>query len=133
AMRDAIDYVSRKARPWVQSGVDSAAQDPYTLMRIGEMEMWTNAADSLQERALRLMDAARHAPSPEARALASVATSEAKAFTTIAGLKVCEMLFQVCGSSSTLAKYGFDRHWRNLRTLSLHDPADYKLKMAGDY
>ena len=64
---------------------------------------------------------------------ASVATSQAKAFTTEAGLRVCEMAFQVCGSSATLRSRGLDRHWRNLRTLSLHDPADYKHKMVGEY
>ena len=29
--------------------------------------------------------------------------------------------------------YGFDRHWRNARTLSLHNPLDFKLMHAGDY
>jgi hypothetical protein len=32
-----------------------------------------------------------------------------------------------------LQKYGFDRHWRNARTLSLHNPLDFKSMHAGDY
>jgi hypothetical protein len=39
----------------------------------------------------------------------------------------------VCGAGSVLEKYGFDRHWRNARTLSLHNPLDFKLLHAGDY
>jgi alkylation response protein AidB-like acyl-CoA dehydrogenase len=42
-------------------------------------------------------------------------------------------LFKVCGAGSVLEKYGFDRHWRNARTLSLHDPLDFKSMHAGDY
>lgn len=133
AMQDAIEYVRAKARPWVHSGVERALEDPYTLMRLGEMKTWTDAAEGMQERAIHAMGVACEHPSAEGRALASVATSQAKAFTTKAGLEVCQMLFQVCGSSATLKKYNYDRHWRNLRTLSLHDPSDYKLRMVGDF
>ncbi|MEM9906833.1 MAG: hypothetical protein AAF921_17580 [Cyanobacteria bacterium P01_D01_bin.44] len=29
--------------------------------------------------------------------------------------------------------YGYDQYWRNLRTLSLHDPLDYKLLDIGNW
>ena len=133
ALRDAVQFAATKARPWVHSGVERAADDPYTQQHIGQMAMWVEAADALQERALAEMDDARATPSAEARARCSVAVSAAKAFTEHAGLEVCQRLFQVTGSSSTVRKYDYDRHWRNLRTLSLHDPVDYKFKMIGDY
>ena len=38
-----------------------------------------------------------------------------------------------CGAGSVLEKYGFDRHWRNARTLSLHNPLDFKSAHAGDF
>ena len=133
ALGDAVQFAATKARPWVHSGVERAADDPYTQQHIGQMSMWVEAADALQERALDVMDAARAHPSAEARARCSVAVSQAKAFTEHAGLEVCQRLFQVTGSASTVRKYDYDRHWRNLRTLSLHDPVDYKFKMIGDY
>lgn len=37
------------------------------------------------------------------------------------------------GASSTARKYGFDRYWRDLRTFTLHDPVDYKLRAVGDW
>ena len=40
---------------------------------------------------------------------------------------------QISAASASLEKYGLDRHWRNARTLTLHDPMDYKLRFAGDY
>lgn len=133
AARDAQEYVSTRARAWVHSGVEKAVDDPLVAMRFGELRVLVSACEALQERAIDLMGWSWLNPSAESRAIASVATSEAKAFTTEAGLKVCELLYQLSGSSATLAKYGYDRHWRNLRTMSLHDPADYKYKMVGDY
>jgi alkylation response protein AidB-like acyl-CoA dehydrogenase len=35
------------------------------------------------------------------------------------------------GARSTARKLGFDRFWRNLRTHTLHDPVDYKLRELG--
>lgn len=133
AWHDGLEYSRTKTRPWVHSGVDDARDDPIVQIRVGEMRTWLDASDTMQERALDAMADSWADPSAESRARASVATSQAKAFSTEAGLKVCEMLFQVCGSAATLRARGFDRHWRNLRTLSLHDPADYKHKLVGDY
>ncbi len=133
AWHEGLEYVRTKVRPWVHSGVEDARDDPILQVRVGEMRTWLDAADTMQERAIDLMAASWADPSGESRATASLATSQAKAFSTEAGLKVCEMVFQVCGSSATLRARGFDRHWRNLRTLSLHDPADYKHKLVGDF
>ncbi len=35
------------------------------------------------------------------------------------------------GARSTLAQLGSDRYWRDVRTLTLHDPVDYKARMIG--
>lgn len=32
------------------------------------------------------------------------------------------------GARSTASEYRFDRYWRNLRTFTLHDPVDYKVR-----
>lgn len=133
AWHDALAYVTTRTRPWVHSGVDKARDDPILQVRVGEMRNWLDAADAMQERAIDFMAASWADPSAESRALASVATSQAKAFTTAAGLTICELLFHVCGSSATLREHNLDRHWRNLRTLTLHDPVDYKYKLVGDY
>jgi alkylation response protein AidB-like acyl-CoA dehydrogenase len=37
------------------------------------------------------------------------------------------------GARSTAAKYAFDRYWRDLRTFTLHDPVDYKLRDIGNW
>jgi alkylation response protein AidB-like acyl-CoA dehydrogenase len=37
------------------------------------------------------------------------------------------------GSRATGGTYRFDRFWRNVRTLTLHDPLDYKVREVGDF
>ena len=71
--------------------------------------------------------------SPEARDRASVAAAQAKLVTGQAALDVSEQLFQVCGTGAVLERYGYDRHWRNARTLTLHDPMAHKARLVGDY
>ncbi|MGH8332861.1 MAG: SfnB family sulfur acquisition oxidoreductase, partial [Pseudomonas fluorescens] len=34
---------------------------------------------------------------------------------------------------SVLGKYNLDRHWRNARTHTLHDPARWKYHLIGNY
>ena len=43
-VRDAVDYVRTRARPWAASGLDRAADDPYVIAQIGEMEIRIAAA-----------------------------------------------------------------------------------------
>ena len=133
AFRDTVAYASTSTRPWALSGLESATEDPYLLHHVGELHTWLDAADGIQERAHGALRRALLERSPANRALASVAMSQAKAFTTAVGLRIAETLFQVCGASATLDRYNYGRHWRNVRTLSVNDPADHRYRMVGDY
>jgi alkylation response protein AidB-like acyl-CoA dehydrogenase len=42
-------------------------------------------------------------------------------------------IFELGGTRSTLAQHGLDRHWRNARTHTLHDPARWKYYHVGNY
>jgi alkylation response protein AidB-like acyl-CoA dehydrogenase len=133
ALADAIDYVRTRRRPWIHSGVQHGREDPYAMRTIGQMVAWVEAMDAVFERTLLVFEAVQKKATPETRAAAMIDIAKVKTLTTDLGLNVCSALFDVCGSASTLASNGFDRHWRNLRTISLHDPADYKHRLIGDY
>ncbi len=49
------------------------------------------------------------------------------------GLDLCNRMFEVTGARSTHAALRLDRYWRNLRTQTLHDPLDYKIRELGDW
>jgi len=44
-----------------------------------------------------------------------------------------DFLFDVGGASATKKVTNFDRHWRNARTLSSHNPTTYKARSIGQY
>lgn len=63
----------------------------------------------------------------------AIAVYIAIAFATKVGLDITSRIFDVMGARSTAASYGFDRYWRDLRTFTLHDPVDYKLRNIGNW
>jgi alkylation response protein AidB-like acyl-CoA dehydrogenase len=48
-------------------------------------------------------------------------------------LDITSEVFEVMGARATSTKYRFDRFWRNARTLTLHDPLDYKVREVGNW
>jgi alkylation response protein AidB-like acyl-CoA dehydrogenase len=48
-------------------------------------------------------------------------------------VQVSSELFALSGASAADAKYGLDRHWRNARTHSIHDPVDWKYHHVAAY
>ncbi len=133
ALRDGLEFARTRARARPESGVDSAREDPYVMLRAGELEAKLVAAEGALQLALDARVAAEEAGSAEARDAASIAAGHAKVVTGDAALDISEGIFRICGASASLEKYALDRHWRNARTLTLHDPMDYKMRFAGDY
>ncbi|MFU1925287.1 SfnB family sulfur acquisition oxidoreductase, partial [Klebsiella pneumoniae] len=73
--------VRERARPWVDSGVDKASDDPLTIHEIGRLAIRLHAAEALLERAGRVLDRATAEPDAESVAAASIAVAEARALT----------------------------------------------------
>ncbi|OJU89971.1 MAG: SfnB family sulfur acquisition oxidoreductase, partial [Shinella sp. 65-6] len=59
ALKETIGYVRDRARPWTDSGVERAADDPLTIARIGELAIRVEAAEATLERAGRKIDQAQ--------------------------------------------------------------------------
>jgi SfnB family sulfur acquisition oxidoreductase len=133
ALTEAVRFIRTSARPWKDAGVDRASEDPYTIAAIGELKIRVDASAAMLERAGALVDRSAAEPSVETVAAASVAVAEAKIASTEAALLVASKLIELGGSSATLAKHNLDRHWRNARTHTVHDPVRWKYRAVGDY
>ena len=133
ALADTIAYVRTRSRPWKDAGVEHAWEDPYTIHQIGEMQIRVSVSDALLARAGKFVDAAIAEGNVETVAAASVAVAESKAASTEAALFVSNKLIELAGSRATLRENGLDRHWRNARTHSVHDPVRWKYRAIGDY
>lgn len=133
AIDDTIAFVRTKARAWVDSGLDSASQDPYTIQAIGDLKLRLHASEALQDRAGLAVDRAVANPTAETVAEAQIAVAEAKVFSTEIAIAASNKLFELAGARSTLAEHNLDRHWRNARTHTLHDPVRWKYAILGNY
>ncbi|MBS0367675.1 MAG: SfnB family sulfur acquisition oxidoreductase [Proteobacteria bacterium] len=130
---DTIRFVREKSRPWIDSGKETAAEDPLTISAVGQLAIRLHAAEALLERAGRRIDAALAAPSEESVNEATLTTAESKVLTTEIALEASNRLFELAGTRATLAAHGFDRHWRNARVHTLHDPVRWKYFHIGNY
>jgi SfnB family sulfur acquisition oxidoreductase len=133
AFADTLDFVRKRARPWIDSGKDRAAEDPLTLTQIGDTRIKLRAAELVLDYAGRVIDEVLENETVEGVARASIAVAEAKVLTTEVALHAATSLFELAGTSSTLSKYNHDRHWRNARVHTLHDPVRWKYYAIGDY
>jgi SfnB family sulfur acquisition oxidoreductase len=133
AVADTIRFVRTHSRPWIDANQDHAHDDVYTIAAIGDLEVKLHASELILERAGRLVDAAVADPTEDTVAAASVAVAESKILSTEAAILATNKLFELAGTRSTLATHALDRHWRNARTHTLHDPVRWKYRVVGDY
>ena len=134
ALSEARQYTRGQGRAWFASGVDKPSDDPYVLRHYGEMTVELAGAGALADAAaLKLERAWVEGPDLTAagRGQVAVAVALAKVATTQAGLDVATRIFDVTGARATTRQAALDRYWRNLRTHTLHDPVDYKLREVG--
>lgn len=133
AINETIDFVRTKSRPWVDSGLDHAWEDPYTIQAVGSLLLRLHAAQALLEKAGYAIDRAVANPNAETAAEAQIITAEAKILSTEIAIEATNKLFELAGTRSTLAEHNLDRHWRNARTHTLHDPVRWKYSILGKY
>ncbi|WP_442771898.1 SfnB family sulfur acquisition oxidoreductase [Paenirhodobacter enshiensis] len=134
ALNEAIAFVREKSRPWVDSGVSRAQDDPYIIADIGRLQAALWAAQQVVEDTARLLDRIAAGPiGAEDSARASVAIAEAKILTTEIALRASEKLFELAGTASTRAGLNLGRIWRNARVHTLHDPVRWKYHLLGNW
>ncbi|MEV6850477.1 acyl-CoA dehydrogenase family protein [Actinoplanes sp. NPDC051411] len=137
ALADARSYLREKARPSteaVRAGASRAVEDPHVMYRYGRLASRVRAASALlASAASELAEIGLVPADADAAARGSLAVAAAKAFASEVAVEAGSELFALCGTSSAASKYDFDRHWRNARTHSVHDPVDWKYHHIAAY
>jgi alkylation response protein AidB-like acyl-CoA dehydrogenase len=124
ALRAASKFVVQQSRPWPSGGVDNAADDPYVRRLTGELAADLAAAYALTLATGDLLDAAERGGIERTRVAAPIYA--AKSAASRAAVRASSEIFALMGARSAARANGFDRFWRNARTISLHDPVDWK-------
>jgi alkylation response protein AidB-like acyl-CoA dehydrogenase len=136
---DAVALAKRRARNFSHATPpQSPSEDRQVLQVVGEI-----AADAFAAEAIVLLAAERiqdafdsvldGAPSAEAAEAAQLAAAEAKVAIDRFSYATAARLFDVGGASATQSIYNLDRHWRNVRTISTHNPTFLKASAIGDH
>ena len=133
AIADTIDFVKNRSRPWIDANVERASEDPLTIQELGRLQYQLHTAEALLERAAVKVDRAAAVLDEETVTAASLAVAEAKIAATEISIQATNKLFELAGTQSTLDTHGLDRHWRNARVHTLHDPVRWKYYALGNY
>ncbi len=131
ALRAAIPFITSKSRPWPSAGVDNAGDDPFVRRLAGELTADLAAAYALTLATGDLLDA--HERGDIDRTALAAPIYAAKAAASRAGVRATSEIFALMGTRSAARAHGFDRFWRNARTVSLHDPVDWKHSELGQH
>lgn len=136
AFEEARHYTLKETRPWFKSDARHSHQDAYVLGHYGDFWVALESTRLLVDHAAQQLDLAWAKGArltQQERGELAVTIATAKVAASRNGLDICSKVFEVTGARATHAAVGLDRHWRNLRTQSLHDPLDYKRHELGDW
>jgi SfnB family sulfur acquisition oxidoreductase len=133
AYADARDYILTKNRAWTENPFSEHSREPFIVQSFGELTVQLHAAQALQRLAAESIDRLRAEPTPERLTQARLAVADARIATGNAAVHISDQLFALTGARASLEQYGLDRHWRNARIHTLHDPFRWKLYHIGNY
>ncbi|MCW2791911.1 MAG: soxC 1 [Nocardioides sp.] len=136
---DAVALVRRRDRNFSHASAPQApTRDAQVLQVVGEISADAFAAEAIVLAAAdRIQDAVDSVtdglPSAEAAAAAQLAAAQAKIAVDRFSYATAARLFDVGGASATQSVHNLDRHWRNVRTISTHNPTFLKATAVGDF
>lgn len=133
ALADTKAYIHDQARPWIDNPFDEHRKEPFVIQNFGEIGLSVRTAQRLLRHAALEIDAARQSGGEQRALEAALATADARIACARAALAAGDELFALTGARATQARHGLDRHWRNARTHTLHDPLRWKLYHLGNY
>jgi alkylation response protein AidB-like acyl-CoA dehydrogenase len=115
------------------AGIEHANLEPHVVRRFGELTARLWAMEALLNRGTALLDDGFAKPSAAVAAEATFTVAAAKALAQEFAVEIASGIFELTGTSGTDADANLDRHWRNVRTHSLHDPARWKYVHLGNH
>jgi alkylation response protein AidB-like acyl-CoA dehydrogenase len=136
---DAARWVKARKRNFSHAGSPQLpTEDRQVLQVVGEIAADAFAAEAIVLAAADALQVAYDsvrdgAPTPEAAEAAQLAAAEAKIAIDRFSYATAAKLFDVGGASATQSANNLDRHWRNVRTISTHNPTFLKASAVGDH
>lgn len=150
--RDAAEAVRSRTRVYSHGNAPRVSDDPQIQQIVGEISAWAYAAEAITlattEPLQQAYDAHFSRADHDATSRDSAGTADAESAANVAAeiasaqgqiavsdlvLRAATHLFNALGASAVAESKAFDRHWRNARTVSSHNPIVYKSRVVGDW
>jgi alkylation response protein AidB-like acyl-CoA dehydrogenase len=135
---DAVALVRRRRRSFSHAAAERPTEDNQVFQVVGEIAADAFAAEAIVLAAADRIQAAADSvtdglPDTNLARDAQIAAAEAKVAVDRFSYQTASRLFDAGGASATQAIYNLDRHWRNARTVSTHNPTFLKASAVGDF
>lgn len=135
---DAVALVHRRRRSFSHATDERPTADNQVLQVVGEIAADAFAAEAIvlaaADRIQVAVDSVTNGlPDADLARDAQIAAAEAKVAVDRFSYQTVSRLFDAGGASATQAIYNLDRHWRNARTTSTHNPTFSKATAVGDF
>ncbi|MEJ8279894.1 acyl-CoA dehydrogenase family protein [Pseudonocardia spirodelae] len=135
ATDDVAAWVRERTRTFTHAAADLPRHDPLVQQVLGRLSAaaWSSRTLvlAIAEQLDELLAAGGEDPALLDRVELDVAHAQATVVPAV--LDATTQLFEVGGASITSEALRLDRHWRNARVISVHNPLIYKLQSVGDH
>ncbi|BDH46918.1 monooxygenase [Salmonella enterica subsp. enterica serovar Choleraesuis] len=138
--QDAAQAVRGRSRVYSHGNSLKSATDPQVLQVVGEIASSAWAVEATVLRAAQTLQRAYEAHLSGDEELINALTIESEAAVAQAQVIATRLipeaateLFNALGASDTRVSKALDRHWRNARTVSSHNPVIYKARNVGGW
>ena len=140
ALRDVAHQVRERKRIYSHGNAQRVSEDSQVQQVVGEVAAWVYAAEASALKAAQPAQRAYLARFSGDEGLERAANVAAELESAKAQVVVSELiqratteLFNALGASDVRQGKSLDRHWRNARTVSSHNPVIYKARIIGDW
>lgn len=135
--RDTVTQLRARTRVYSHGTADRVADDPQVLQIVGELTATSATARAV---VLDVARAVQHAAdslgtptAKDAAIAAELQSARAQIVLTDLVPRAATRLFDTLGASAVRSGTALDRHWRNARTVSSHNPWIFKARQLGDH
>ncbi|HSD36065.1 MAG TPA: acyl-CoA dehydrogenase family protein [Rhodocyclaceae bacterium] len=138
--RDVAHEVRSRKRVFSTGNAAQVSQDAQIQQVVGQISAWVYAAEATALRAAlpaqrayeqRFADDAQ--AERQANIDAEIESAQGQIVISDLILRAATALFDTLAASAASSKKSLDRHWRNARTVSSHNPIIYKTRIVGDW
>ncbi|BBY14759.1 acyl-CoA dehydrogenase family protein [Mycolicibacterium litorale] len=136
-VEDGIALLESRERNFSHAVAERPTDDPLLQRQLGELASTAYIARAAVLDAAALIGAATDSavdgvPDATLAQEAQLAVAKVKVHLDRVAPEAATRLLELGGASASSRKRNLDRHWRNIRTITLHNPVAYKARVIGE-